>query len=119
MEAMANSLRESMMKTHQEMMHNFLEQIRTANVQNLGPTTAAASVGQGVRIAETDEGRVQDRNAGPDSNQQGLRGRPSGSDTEGRPIYAAQQAGVDADVTKPNEEYVPEFPSRPGGRIGT
>ena len=84
-------------------------------MQNLGPTTTTASAGQGVRITEANEGQVQDRSAGPEDNQQGLGGRPSGSDT-GRPIDEAQQAGVNATVTEPHEEYVPEFHSRPGGQ---
>lgn len=115
MEAMANSLRESMMKTQQEMLQNFLEQMRAANMQNLGPTTMATSAGRGIRIAETNEGQVQDQNTGVEGGQQGLGGRPSGSDT-GRPKDGAQQVGANAYANEPPEEYVPEFPSRLGGQ---
>ena len=78
-------------------------------MQNLGPTTAAASAGQGVRIAEANEGQVQDQNAGAEGDQQGLGGRPTGSNTGG-PLEGVQQARTNVAANEPHEEYVPEFP---------
>ena len=57
MEAMANSLQERLLKSQQEMMQTFLEQMRATGMQNLGTATAAADAGQGARIVEPNEGQ--------------------------------------------------------------
>ena len=67
MEAMNNLMQERMMKSQQEMLQNFFEQMRAAGTQNPGPATAAVNVEQGARIAEPDKGQ----NADPEDNRQG------------------------------------------------
>ena len=79
MEAMANSLQERLLKNQQEMMQTFFEQIRAVGMQNLGTATAAVDAGQGTRVVEPNGGRDME----PQSNQQGLGGRPTGSNTGG------------------------------------
>ena len=56
MEAMANSLHERLLKSQQDMMQTFFEQMRAAGTQNIGPTTATANVEQGTRVAEPNGG---------------------------------------------------------------
>lgn len=109
MEAMANSLRERLLKSQQDMMHTFFKQMRVVGTQNLGPTTTATSAGQGTRVAEPDGGQ----NAELDGNRQRLGGKPAGSDT-GRPLIGAQQVRASANISEPHEEYAPEFPQGHG-----
>src|SRR5574338_1131105 len=65
MEAMNNQMQERMMKSQQEMLQNFFEQMRAAGTQNLGPATAAMNVEQGAGTAELDE----EQNADPMDNR--------------------------------------------------
>src|SRR5574338_24965 len=87
MEAMNNLMQERMMKSQQEMLQNFFEQMRAAGTQNLGPATAAVDVEQGARAMEPNGGQ----NTEPEGNQQGLGGRPERSDAEGT-LEGAQPA---------------------------
>ena len=111
MEAMNNLMQERMMKSQQEMLQNFFEQMRAAGTQNLGPATAAVNVEQGARAMEPNGGH----NAEPGGNQQGLGGRPAGSNAE-VPLEGAQPARANTNANEPPEEYVPEFSTRLGGQ---
>ena len=111
MEAMANSLQERLLKSQQEMMQTFLEQMRATGMQNLGTATAAADAGQGARVVEPNEGQDTE----PEGNQQGLGGRPTGFNA-GEPLEGIQQARANVAASEPHEEYVPEFPRGHGGQ---
>src|SRR5574338_1240513 len=65
METMTNLMHERIMKTQQEMLQNFFEQMRAAGTQSLGPATAAMNVEQGAGTAELDE----EQNADPMDNR--------------------------------------------------
>ena len=111
METMTNLMHERMMKSQQEMLQNFFEQMRATGTQNPGPATAAVNVEQGARAMEPNVGQ----NTEPEGNQQGLGGRPAGSNAEG-PLEGAQPARANTNANEPPEEYVPEFPTRLGGQ---
>ena len=104
-------MQERMMKSQQEMLQNFFEQIRAAGTQNLGPATAAVNVEQGARAMEPNG----EQNTEPEGNQQGLGGRPAGSNAE-VPLEVAQPARANTNANEPPEEYVPEFPTRLEGK---
>ena len=114
MEAMANSLQERLLKSQQEMMQTFFEQMRAAGMQNLGTATAAVDAGQRAGVVEPNGGRDTE----PEGNQQGLGGRPTGSNTGG-PLEGVQQPRANAAASEPHEEYVPEFPRGHGGQPPT
>ena len=111
MEAMANSLQERLLKSQQEMMQTFFEQMRAAGMQNLGTATTAVDAGQEARVMEPNERQYTE----PGGNQQGLGGRPAGSDTRG-PLEGVQQSRANVAASEPHEEYVPEFPRGHGGQ---
>ena len=64
MEAMTNSLQERLLKSQQDMMQTFFEQMRATGRQNLGPATTAVNVEEGTRVAKPN----REQNTEPEGN---------------------------------------------------
>ena len=67
--------------------------------------------GQGTRVVGPNGGQDTE----PEVNQQGLGGRPTGSNTGG-PLEGVQQTRANVAASEPHEEYVLEFPWGHGGQ---